>query len=290
MSAGTIGKLTAIAVALCAGFLTGRSAAPDKSEPNPREGRSRTSYLETSQSPGESGKPAPKQSILSETLAFERYLARCNLARFPEMLADAHRLTRPVERSSRISRAWIARDLEGFIAWIGTQPSRVPIGTSGVTHLRIREEVVWEIAKTDPEAAWQLADHLRVNEHDKWTILLNTIKKDPAAAVLLAKAHPEIYRSNALHLSSHHAQIHPTQSLPIIEALPPGGGRTTLAHFASNYYAANPDKLDEAADWFQKLPLDTQRFIVMKLERDKFSIPQFAEALPALREVWKLPD
>ena len=302
MRSGILAKLAAVALAAVAGFFASQLAArpeggAERVRPTLPEASADSAAMADASTSASAGKPAsprsPKRSPVSKALAFERFLAACDLARFPEMLAEEYQKLAQDERSWAISSAWMKRDPDGYADWIATRPAMIPHGASGNSFIGIRSSFVSELARTDPEAAWKMADRLNAEEHDKWSILVSSLKKDPALAKRLAEAHPEVYLSQSWNFASDHSGIDPMLTLPVLQALHPGGGRAALANDASNYYAANasdPDKLIEAAAWFELLPEDAQRSVVRKLELD-FLIDQiWIRALPRLREIWKLPD
>lgn len=301
MNSGTLAKLVAVALAAVAGFFASQLAArPERGAervrptlPQAEADPAATAAASPGASTDKSVSPrSPKHSPVSKALAFERFLATCELARLREMLEEEFKAVTQHERSSAISNAWMKRDPDGYADWIATQPPMIPQGARGNSFIGIRSSFISELAKADPEAAWRMADRLNDEEHTKWSILLGSLKKDAALALRLAEAHPEVYLSNNWNLGSDHSGIDPMRALPILQALHPGGGRAALANDASNYYAANasdPAKLDEAAAWFEQLPADAQRSVVRKLELDFLIDRIWIQALPKLREIWKLP-
>lgn len=84
------------------------------------------------------------------------------------------------------------------------------------------------------------------------------------------------------------AGFDPKQALPVIEALHPGGGRNSLANDGLNHYAAHPEKLAGAGEWFEQLPADAKRFVVRRIERKMSSGDNADETVQKLHAIWRL--
>ncbi len=304
MRPATIAKFAAVALVATAGFVVGHSGSrspnteeqgltPSGSDPLGSED------LETSPADprvtGRSSTTASKRpSPLAETLKFERYLATCDIAMLRTLLEETYsERGGDYNRSSAITRAWRLRDPDGFMAWIPNQPALIQSTARSNHYSGVRDGFVIGIATDDPEAAWQLAEKMNSDDQTKWSILRSVLKRDPATALRLAEAHPEAYSQSNLLFRAYHSGVDPMQALTVMGALHPGGGRAALADDGSNYYANQLDKPDEASIWFQKLPPDAQRYVVVKLERGSHNSSNLGlvnDALPKLREIWKLPE
>ncbi|MGI9239716.1 MAG: hypothetical protein ACR2RV_02885 [Verrucomicrobiales bacterium] len=297
LAINTSAKIALVLAAAGCGFVIGSLA---RSDPDglrfgaPSEGAHSEAAGEdppgaTTTSKPASPEPSPRDSPLSQTLDFERQLATCDVSHFPSMIEAELQGSTPTDLIWQISRAWIRRDWSGHVEWLLTQPAHLPVGNSNNAYVGIRGPALYFLTEEDPAAAWELAERFGSDERSKWRILTETLKRDPALALQLAEAHPGIMASSTNHVINASSDIDPMLMIPVMEALHPGGGRTTLANDGANYYASRPDRLASASEWFGQLTPDAQRYIVNKLERGNFYGDGIEEVVPQLREIWTLP-
>ncbi len=252
MNVANLSKLVAVTLAMLAGFLLGRSS--NHREPAPSQG-----VMEARVAPADPSDDAmisaggasvslttsPKGSPLSETLKFEHFLATCDLDLFPAMLEKA--LSGSDDRWLRIVQIWIERDRDGCVAWFASRAANEPTDGNGHS-FALRHNLVSQIARQALEAAWQIADQINADPHAKYSIIVGALKKDPAQALELARAHPGVMMGGGAFMPFERAGFDPKQALPVIEALHPGGGRNSLANDGLNHYAAHPEKLAGAGE------------------------------------------
>jgi hypothetical protein len=283
-------KLVAVTLAMLAGFLLGKSSKDgEPSSPHnltgARVGTAAPSENATigTRAAAAAARTSPKGSPLSETLKFERYLATCDLGRFPVMLEEE--FSSSDERWPRIMQIWLERDRDGCVAWIASQPAMGRPDAQG-HQLVVRHNLTEQIARQDPDAAWLIADQINAAPYAKYSILVNALKRDPAKALELARSHPGVMIGGGAFMLNERAGFDPMRALPVIEALHPGGSRNSLANDGLNHYAAHPDKLTEAGEWFEQLPADAKRFVVRRLERKLSGDSNTDETVQKLHEIW----
>ena len=68
-------------------------------------------------------------------------------------------------------------------------------------------------------AALSMANRLKTNERARWEILTSTLEKDPAKALELAKAHPDINARPKMHYGTNDQGVDPMLALPVLNAL-----------------------------------------------------------------------
>ena len=231
-----------------------------------------------------------KTPKITQRAQFLNHLASCDLGDFPAILMKELETEMPTERLSVIVETWIERDLEGHAAWLETQPENMPFGNSSNTSFHLHGILLHTLQKEDPAAALAMANRLKTNERARWEILTSTLEKDPAKALELARAHPDINARPKMHYGTNDQGVDPMLALPVLNALHPGGGRTALVHDGSNYYASRPEQIEAAAQWFRQLPPGAQRQVVHKLDRRQFFGNPSEETRERLSEVWRLPE
>jgi hypothetical protein len=240
------------------------------------------------------GSPAPAigaSPVVLEHIAWERKMWTLEPGEFPEVFKFEVATVKTSERLFRLMAIWQERDLDGFIAWAGTQPDSMMLPLAGHA-IGMSHSLLTAATRKDPEFAWKLAAQTSANSHsadsNRGIMIGLLFRQDPAAARSFVRKHrDEIEAFGQGNIGWF--GLDPQKALPVAMELAPGAVRSSIVAELARYYGERADAVSGAREWFQSLPHEHQKEVSKLADGESFY--QISEThRKRLKEVWAAPS
>lgn len=227
-----------------------------------------------------------RKSPLQEALQRERSFVSMEDADFPALLEAEILSTKEPHMVFVIAQRWVKRDPDGFLEWLRAQQGTPLLREQGF-YMDLSSEWFNEMAKSDPERAWKVAEELPgtfAQEHGRSAILMELLKSNPQKAMAIVEA-------NRIDLSLDAGEFwwsNPLDGIALVNELLPGPARRDIIwNSVSSFLIRGGDSKfsEDSKTWFKELDPEAKVMAVRVAKQQKKH-----PALQALLETWESVD